>query len=197
MGTPTINLIAEFNDPIARDILVYYGNIIPARFTEKAPRIVFNGEPNSLYTLALVDAKTPPYLEEYDASIQWLITNIPGKGGDITKGTELVEYLGGMTLPDFGLNRMVFLLFKQREGYLSIDDFTEIKANQLLEREPFDVKEFALQNELLPKGFCFFTCPYDITVKERYESFGFGLPQFIQEEHIQKKIERKERKDKT
>ena len=30
--TPTINLIAEFNDPIARDILVYYGNIIPARF---------------------------------------------------------------------------------------------------------------------------------------------------------------------
>ena len=30
--TPTINLLAEYNDPIARDILVYYGNVIPARF---------------------------------------------------------------------------------------------------------------------------------------------------------------------
>lgn len=33
--TPIINLQAQFNHPIAKDILVYYGNVIPAEFVSK------------------------------------------------------------------------------------------------------------------------------------------------------------------
>lgn len=196
--TPIINLQAQFNHPIAKDILVYYGNVIPAEFTENAPDITFKGAGNSLYTLMLVDGKSDMYLEEgYKPSIQWLITNIPGKTGDIKQGNELVEYFGATPIKEYGPSRMVFLLFRQRLGEIDIPNFKPIKAHDFHEREPFDVNEFALQNELLPRGLSFFTCTYDRTVNERYETMGIGEPVFISEEQIRKKELRKERTDFT
>lgn len=47
--TPTINLIAEFNHPIAQDILVYYGNVINAEFVSFSlffPPFVHGNESN-------------------------------------------------------------------------------------------------------------------------------------------------------
>ena len=75
--------------------------------------------------------ENPVYLENYDPTIQWMITNIPASG-DVSQGDELVEYLGATPLKNEFPNRMVFLLFRQRFG--RIEPALRIKADQLYER---------------------------------------------------------------
>jgi len=63
--------------------------------------------------------------------------------------------------------------------------------------EPFDASEFALQNNLQPRGMSFYNATYDHSVASRFAKFGVGEPQFISEEHIRRKAQRKDRTDAT
>nr|QLM02234.1 mother of FT and TFL1 [Aristolochia ringens] len=67
---------------------------------------------NHLYTLIMTDPDAPspsePNMREW---LHWLVVDIPG-GADVTKGKELVTYMGPK--PPTGIHRYVFALFMQK-----------------------------------------------------------------------------------
>ncbi|EDV43705.1 uncharacterized protein Dana_GF16395 [Drosophila ananassae] len=76
------------------------------------PKVVWDADPNALYTLILTDPDAPsrqdPKFREWH---HWLVVNIPGN--QIENGQVLTAYVGSGPPKGSGLHRYVFLVFKQ------------------------------------------------------------------------------------
>jgi phosphatidylethanolamine-binding protein len=88
---------------------------------KKQPRVEWNADPSSFYTLVMTDPDAPsrsdPSKREWK---HWLIVNIPGS--KIDEGELKAEYVGAGPPQGSGLHRYVFLAFKQK----SKQDFSDI-----------------------------------------------------------------------
>jgi Phosphatidylethanolamine-binding protein len=77
------------------------------------PRVHFEGKPGTKWTLMLVDPDAPtranPVLGEW---CHWMVTDIPSSG-EISEGSEVIEYIGPAPPKNSGSHRYVYLLCLQ------------------------------------------------------------------------------------
>nr|CAI61980.1 TERMINAL FLOWER 1 protein [Impatiens balsamina] len=140
-------VIGDVIDPfvLAVKMLVTYNNkqvyngyeLFPSQITSK-PRVeVHGGDLRTFYTLVMTDPDVPgpsdPYLKEH---LHWMVTDIPGTT-DATFGKEMVKY--EMPMPNIGIHRFVFVLFKQR---------CRQSVQPPSSREHFNTRRFAADNDL-------------------------------------------------
>ncbi|KAA8519896.1 hypothetical protein F0562_014194 [Nyssa sinensis] len=114
----------------------------------------------NLYTLVMVDPDAPspsePTLREW---LHWIVVDIP-EGSDVTKGKELVAYMGPQ--PPTGIHRYVFALFKQ-DGMMVVESRPPDTA-----RGNFSTRQFAACNGLgLPVAAQYFNSQKEPAKKKR------------------------------
>ncbi|XP_060168834.1 CEN-like protein 2 [Lycium barbarum] len=138
---------------------VYNGHeLFPSSVTSK-PRVeVPEGDMRSFFTLIMTDPDVPgpsdPYLREH---LHWVVTDIPGTT-DSSFGKEAVGY--EMPMPNIGIHRFVFLLFKQKKR--------ETVNASLSSRNRFNTRKFAEENELgFPVAAVFFNCQRETAARRR------------------------------
>ncbi|OIT04563.1 PREDICTED: CEN-like protein 2 [Nicotiana attenuata] len=137
---------------------VYNGHeFFPSSVTSKPKVEVHGGDMRSFFTLIMTDPDVPgpsdPYLREH---LHWVITDIPGTT-DSSFGKEAVGY--EMPMPNIGIHRFVFLLFKQKKRQT---------VNAPLSRDRFNTRKFAEENELgSPVAAVFFNCQRETAARRR------------------------------
>lgn len=113
-------------------------------FLAYKPKFAYKAEPDTLYTLAMVDPDAPsraePSLREI---LHYIAVNVPGN--DVSKGETLAEYIGPKPPKGSGLHRYVFLLFKQ-SGPLKSN--MKIPAGDIEGRKNFSIRKFAKEYNL-------------------------------------------------
>nr|BAL70256.1 centroradialis [Rhododendron x pulchrum] len=123
------------------------------------PRVeVHGGDLRSFFTLIMTDPDVPgpsdPYLKEH---LHWIITDIPGTT-DSSFGKEAVKY--EMPMPNIGIHRYVFVLFKQKRRLLAVTGSTS--------RDGFSTRRFAEENGLgLPVAAVFFNAQRETASRRR------------------------------
>ncbi|UYV62204.1 MRPL38 [Cordylochernes scorpioides] len=143
---------------------VYHGNIIYAKETQSAPTVKFNSGPEDLWTLVLTNPDG--HLEDNNSEyLHWLVANI--KGGDLSTGETIVDYLRPIPYLGTGYHRYIFVLYKQ-DGRL---DFSQYKKEQPCLNLPdrtFKTYDFykSHQQELTPASLAFFQSVWDTSVKD-------------------------------
>ena len=111
----------EFPKGEAKDGNVFHPNgSLPSHFelydshsdVAQAPKVTWNSDDKSLYTLVNVDPDAPSRkAPQYREWRHWLVTNIPSN--KIAEGTVNSTYRGAGPPKGTGLHRYVFLLYKQ------------------------------------------------------------------------------------
>ncbi|KAL6546685.1 hypothetical protein OROMI_022406 [Orobanche minor] len=124
------------------------GSEVKPSSAAQPPRLLIRGSPNDYYTLVMVDPDAPspsePTLREW---LHWLVIDIPG-GSNASQGKELMPYMGPQ--PPTGIHRYVFAAFRQH-------GLMETVSRRPVERERFDTRRFASENELgLPAAAVYF-----------------------------------------
>lgn len=100
--------------------------------------------------------------------VHWLIANIPGD--DIIKGESLRDYIGCGPLPDSGLHRYLFVVYKQ-PGKLNFDE--QHIGHTIHGRLGFKLREFASKYNLGdPIAGNTFLSQYDDSVPAFYARLG-------------------------
>ncbi|XP_047312276.1 CEN-like protein 2 [Impatiens glandulifera] len=161
-------VIGDVVDPfvMAIKMLVAYNNnkqifngheLLPSQITSK-PRVeVHGGDLRTFYTLVMTDPDFPgpsdPYLREH---LHWVVTDIPGTT-DATFGKEMVKY--EIPMPNIGIHRFVFVLFKQRSRQ---------SVRPPSSRDHFNTRRFAADNDLgLPVAAVFFNAQRETASRRR------------------------------
>ncbi|XP_008102612.2 large ribosomal subunit protein mL38 [Anolis carolinensis] len=162
MFVPQVLLRVEYDQDEEYVMPVYHGNIITPTEAFNPPKISFEAEEGSLWTLLLtnLDGHLRDSSMEY---VHWLVTNIPGN--NIEAGEEICHYFPAFPARGTGYHRYVFLLFKQLQAV----DFTEDvrpKPCHSLKMRTFKTFDFYRkhQNDITPAGLSFFQCHWDETV---------------------------------
>lgn len=105
--------IAVANVTYAGSMQVSLGNELQPKQVKNEPKVIWDAEGESLYTLLMVDPDAPsretPTLREV---LHWLVINIPGN--KVSDGQTVAEYIGSGPPEGSGLHRYVFLVFKQQ-----------------------------------------------------------------------------------
>jgi len=165
------NIVPELLElaPAAKVTVIYPGNK-QVLFNELAPtdvksqpEIMWDADPNQLYTLSMIDPDAPsrgrPIFGEVN---HWLVVNI--KGNDLSTGEILAPYAGSGPPKGSGLHRYIFLVFQQPGPVMVI----ERKLDTLRKRMNFSIKKFAkkynLGNAIAGN---FFKAQWDSSVPER------------------------------
>ncbi|CAH2051985.1 unnamed protein product, partial [Iphiclides podalirius] len=108
------------------DVQVSLGNEVSPSRTIIRPRVDWDGDMNSFYTLVMIEIDLPTRaLPLLRAFLHWLVGNIPGS--DVTKGETLAAYVPPIPPPATGLHRYVFLIYQQPERIdfnMDLLDFT-------------------------------------------------------------------------
>lgn len=138
---------------------VYYGNIINPSEALKAPSVLFESNPNDLWTITLtnLDGHLTDNNSEY---LHWFIGNI--KGNDISSGEIICDYLQPFPPHGSGYHRFVFILYKQEANI----DYSKLKRKlpcYSLQERTFLTLDFykEYQDVLTPAGLSFFQSVYD------------------------------------
>lgn len=114
---------------------INFGRVLKPNEVQSQPEVKWNAESNTFYTLMMVDPDAPSYPQPTNRSIKrWLVGNIPGN--NISGGDVLASYSGPEPLPQTGLHRYVFLLYKQNGKV----NFNEPQTKEA--RLHFNVREF-------------------------------------------------------
>ncbi|PVV02761.1 hypothetical protein BB560_002772 [Smittium megazygosporum] len=116
--------------------------------TDSVPEISYVAEPNSYYTVALVDPDAPSRADPYRAQVRhWLSVNIPMT--DITRGNSTATpYLRPAPFAGCGRKRFVYVLAKQP------GELPELTVPQA--RPNFDFAKFAADNNMTIVGANYF-----------------------------------------
>ncbi|KAK1371903.1 Terminal flower 1 [Heracleum sosnowskyi] len=131
--SPSIRMHVSFNG-----IRIINGTTLKPSLAAEAPTIVFQGEPDNLYTLLIIDPDMPspsdPTMKEY---IHWIVTDIPGSG-TVEQGKEILPYI--MPMPHRGIHRYLVMMYEQ------LSPLGSVEAPE--DRAHFDSKNFSESNEL-------------------------------------------------
>nr|AZL87178.1 terminal flower1-like b [Petunia x hybrida] len=152
--SPSVNMSVIYNS----NKHVYNGHeLFPSSVTSK-PRVeVHGGDMRSFFTMIMTDPDVPgpsdPYLREH---LHRIVTDIPGTT-DSSFGKEVVGY--EMPMPNIGIHRFVFLLFKQKKRQT---------MSAPLSRDRFNTRKFAEENEFgSPVAAVFFNCQRETAARRR------------------------------
>eukprot|EP00040_Diaphanoeca_grandis_P039884 m.260469 g.260469 ORF g.260469 m.260469 type:complete len:270 (+) comp39999_c0_seq1:67-876(+) len=122
---PSVNLVVEYGEGGH----VHRGNILQVTQTAAAPRVHFDAEPNSSWTLALVSPDGHVGAES-NIDVHWMVANI--NGGDVSSGDTVIGYKSPAPVKGTGFYRYVFCLFKQ-PAPVTPDDVKLKSPSQMLE----------------------------------------------------------------
>ncbi|ENN74880.1 hypothetical protein HUJ04_007282 [Dendroctonus ponderosae] len=121
------------------------GKILTPTQVSGQPTIKWNSDPNSFYTIVMVDPDAPsranPFMREWN---HWIVGNVPGD--DISKGEVLTAFVSSGPPKDSGLHRYVIFIYKQ-DKELSFDE-PRLPNNSADQRANFSVRNFAKKYNL-------------------------------------------------
>ncbi|CAH1156113.1 unnamed protein product [Phaedon cochleariae] len=140
-------------------VKVDLGNELTPTQVKDDPSLKWNGDQDTLYTVAMVDPDAPsrkePTLREV---LHWLVGNVPGT--EVQKGVALAGYRGSGPPLGTGLHRYVFLIYKQ-SGRIEFDE-KPISKTSREGRLKFSIKKFAEKYNLgQPVWGNFYQAQYD------------------------------------
>ncbi|WOL00841.1 CEN-like protein 2 [Canna indica] len=151
---PSVKMCVTYNP----NKLVLNGLELSPSAVSTKPRVeIQGGEMRTFFTLVMTDPDVPgpsnPYLREH---LHWVVTDIPGTT-DASFGTEVISYES--PLPNIGIHRYVFVLFKQKRRSV---------VNLPTTRDYFNTRSFAEENELnLPVTAVYFNAQRETAARRR------------------------------
>jgi len=84
------------------------------------PKLEWEANDNDFYTLLFVDPDAPSRTNPMFREVRhWNVVNIPGN--KLEQGETIIEFIGSGPPKDTGLHRYIFLLFKQKNGKITVD----------------------------------------------------------------------------
>lgn len=98
---------------------VNQGNEIKPRQVKNIPKVEWNADSASYYTLCMTDPDNSQPTDVLPEWHHWLVVNIPGN--KVSEGDVLSEYIGSGPPDGTGLHRYVFVVYKQ-SGKLAFDE---------------------------------------------------------------------------
>ena len=144
-------------------------NITPTE-TKNQPKVDWNADKDSYYTLVVVDPDGPSRENAYMRDVlTWLVGNIPGK--EINAGDVLYEYVSAAPPKNMGMNRYFYFMFKQLRKLI----FNEKRTDKYTidGRINFSLKNFTIKYELgSPVGFNFDTTYWDQQSNDLYKQLS-------------------------
>jgi len=163
-----INMLNIRYDQGDADALVFQGNLLKPAETSKKPIVTFNGVNDALYTLVLT---TPDchLTEEKAEYLHWMIGNIPGS--DVSKGTEICDYLQPFPPRGIGYCRYVFVLYRQ-EKVIDFSNYKRPENCKNLAARTFSTYQFYrdLQDLMTPCGLAFFQSNWDSSLTDFFHN---------------------------
>ncbi|XP_061472212.1 large ribosomal subunit protein mL38 isoform X2 [Rhineura floridana] len=161
---PRVLLRVEYSQDEEYVMPVYNGNVVTPTEAFNPPRVSFEADEGTLWTLLLtnLDGHLRDTNSEY---IHWLVANIPGN--KIEAGKEICHYFPAFPAKGTGYHRYVFLLFKQLQPIDFTEDVRPIPCHSLKMRT-FKTLDFYKkhQSEMTPAGLVFFQCQWDDSVTQ-------------------------------
>ncbi|XP_072339112.1 large ribosomal subunit protein mL38 isoform X1 [Scyliorhinus torazame] len=141
---------------------VYHGNVVTPSEALNLPRVSFEAEEGSLWTLLLTnpDGHLRDNESEY---VHWLVGNIPGNA--ISEGEDICHYFPPFPAKGTGYHRCIFIIFKQDEVIDFKEDFRPSPCHSLNFRT-FKTFDFYKKHQdlMTPAGLAFFQCRWDESV---------------------------------
>lgn len=146
-------------------IEVNLGNEITPFDVKDEPKVQWNADSDSYYTIAMVDPDAPSRTDpKFREVLHWLVGNI--KGSDIAGANHIAVYFGSGPPKGTGLHRYVFMLYKQPEK-LTFDEPKSPK-NSRANRFNFNLRNFVQKYKLgEPLAGNFFQAQWDEYVDMR------------------------------
>ncbi|VDN04776.1 unnamed protein product [Thelazia callipaeda] len=150
---------------------VNLGNELTPTQVKDQPKVSWDAEAGSLYTLVMTDPDAPsrksPKFREWH---HWLVTNIPGH--DVSKGDVLSEYVGSGPPHGTGLHRYVFLVYKQ-PSKIADAEHGHLTNRSGANRGGFKTMNFVNKHNLgNPVAGNFYQAEYDDYVPKLYEQLS-------------------------
>ncbi|XP_015269954.1 PREDICTED: 39S ribosomal protein L38, mitochondrial [Gekko japonicus] len=159
---PRVLLRVEYDSDEEYVVPVYLGNLVTPTEALNPPRVIFEADEGSLWTLLFtnLDGHLCDTNMEY---VHWLVTNIPGN--KIESGEEICHYFPPFPARGTGYHRYVFLLFKQTQPIDLTDDMRPVPCHSLKMRT-FRTFDFYKKHQtvMTPAGLAFFQCQWDDSV---------------------------------
>ncbi|KAK8753963.1 hypothetical protein OTU49_004976, partial [Cherax quadricarinatus] len=143
---------------------VYRGNTVKPREAAKEPMVEFQSQPDDLWTLILTNPDGN-LLENETECLHWFIGNI--KGGDITTGEVICDYLQPFPPRGTGYHHLVFVLYKQ-DGYMDYSTYKKQQPCLSLKERTFSTLSFyrELQDNITPAGLSWFQSDWDSSLTD-------------------------------
>ncbi|KAL2101849.1 hypothetical protein ACEWY4_003610 [Coilia grayii] len=153
-------------DACSASAAVHYGNQLPAATAAAPPKVTYEAEEGSLWTLLL----TSPDEHLQDGNLEyihWLVGNIPGNS--LSSGQEVCHYLPPFPAKGTGFHRFVFVLFKQEAAINYADDSRPSPCYSLKERT-FKTLDFYRKHQdlMTPASLAFFQSQWDQSVTNTF-----------------------------
>uniref|UniRef100_A0A8D0KP48 Large ribosomal subunit protein mL38 n=1 Tax=Salvator merianae TaxID=96440 RepID=A0A8D0KP48_SALMN len=161
---PRVLLRVEYEQDEEYVMPVYCGNFLMPAETHSPPKISYESDQDSLWTILLTNLDGHLY-DTNSEYIHWLVTNIPGN--KIEAGKETCHYFPAFPARGTGYHRYVFLLFKQDRAIDFSEDERPTPCHSLKMRT-FKTYDFYKkhQDDMTPAGLAFFQCQWDDSVTQ-------------------------------
>lgn len=146
------------------------GNILTPTQVKNPPKVTWDADPSTMYTLCMTDPDAPsrkdPKFREWH---HWLIVNIPGN--DVSKGQTMSEYVGSGPPKGTGLHRYVLLVYKQPGSITPSEKKLTNRSGD--GRGKFSIRNFAKKYNLgNPIAGNLYQAEWDDYVPELYKQLG-------------------------
>ncbi|XP_007560969.1 large ribosomal subunit protein mL38 [Poecilia formosa] len=163
---PQVTLRISYSQDSDRQ--VHYGNQLTPTEAVSAPRIAFDAEEGSLWTL-LLTSPDEHLLDNEAEYLHWLVGNIPG--GAVKAGEELCHYLPPFPARGTGFHRYIYVLFKQEKPISFREDLRPSPCHSLVDRT-FKTVDFYRkhQDDMTPAGLAFFQSQWDESVTNTFHN---------------------------
>ncbi|MEQ2274743.1 hypothetical protein XENORESO_009391 [Xenotaenia resolanae] len=163
---PQVTLCISYSQ--GADGRVNYGNQLTPTEAASAPRISFDAEEGSLWTL-LLTSPDEHLLDNEAEYLHWLVGNIPGTA--VHAGEELCHYLPPFPAKGTGFHRYIYILFKQEKPISFQEDSRPSPCHSLVDRT-FKTFDFYRkhQDHMTPAGLAFFQCQWDESVSNTFHN---------------------------
>ncbi|KAL1117301.1 hypothetical protein AAG570_004627 [Ranatra chinensis] len=146
----------------ADEVPVYRGNTLKPSQAANCPTVNFEAEPGSLWTLVMT---TPDcHLESENSEyVHWLVGNI--KGGKVSEGETIWDYLQPFPFRGVGYCRYIFVLYKQT-GPVDYSALKKTLPCLNLSERTFSTYDFYCERQdlLTPAGLAFYQADWDSSV---------------------------------
>lgn len=97
------------------------GNELAPTQVKDQPTLDWEADDNAFYAVLFVDSDAPSRQNPAFREVRhWSVVNIPGK--NVNNGEAIVDFIGSGPPKDTGLHRYIFLVFKQKNGKVTVNE---------------------------------------------------------------------------